>query len=109
MPVELDAGSGSGLGLGSVPESGSGSGSSEPGSNLKLLKEEILRQCTGDRAFSAEELVTFNNLCDGGMHPREARKEAQLTTWVRINEECRVRDQEWVDIKNACRPRKKVS
>ena len=108
MPVELDAGSGSGLGLGSVPESGSGSGSSEPGPNLKLLKEEILRKSTGDYAFSAEELESFNNLCDGGMHPREARKQVKLMSWTRHNEQCRVRDQEWLDMENARRPRKKV-
>ena len=49
-------------------------------SNLKLLKEEILRQSTaGVHAFSAEELEMFNNLCDKGMHPREALKKVKNT------------------------------
>jgi hypothetical protein len=73
------------------------------------LKEEILRENTGNSAFSAEELESFNNLCDGGMHPREANKQAKFTTWLRHNEQCRVQAQEWIDIENARRKRKKVS
>ena len=47
-------------------------------SNLKLLKEEILRKSTaGVHAFSAEELEMFNNLCDEGKHPREALKKVK--------------------------------
>jgi hypothetical protein len=71
------------------------------------LREEILRTRTGNFAFSAEGLEVFNNLCDGGMHPREALRQAKLTLWVKSNGEVRAQMQEYENARR--KPRKKVS
>ena len=94
---ELDSGSESD----SVPDPWSGSGSSEPGSNLKLIKEEFLRRVN----FSAAELEKFHKLCDEGMHPRNACKEAKMNSWIEVNAECRAEELER-NSRNAARRKK---
>ncbi len=74
-----------------------------------------MRTRTGNFAFSTEGLEVFNKLCDGGMHPIEALKQAKLTLWVKSNDEVRAQKQEYEnaqkqEYENARRkPRKKVS